>query len=169
MNFGLTVMKPARLSWLNSTRGTIANQCRVIPKELRAKYPKGGITVSLSDHTSEVYTPPPPPPYTAFSGQAVSLGGAKPVVTTEKPKTNVKFPVDEGKKKTTVQIRLHNGEKQTLEVNLDTRVQAIHEYVRKISGLAKFDLISGFPPVPLKLERTVTELGLEDSTLIQKA
>jgi hypothetical protein len=153
-------------------KGYSSSLCRVIPKELRAKYPKGGITVSLSDHTSEVYTPPPPPPpppYTAFSGQAVSFGGAKPVVTTEKPKANVKFPVDESKKKTSIQIRFHNGDKQTIEVNLDTRVQAIFDYVRKVSGLAKFDLVSGFPPTPLKMERTVTEMGLEDSTIIQKA
>lgn len=35
--------------------------------------------------------------------------------------------------------------------------------------MGKFDLISGFPPAPLRLDRTVEELGLEESTIIQKA
>ena len=45
----------------------------MIPKQLRKKYPNGGLSVSLSDKTSEKYTPPPPPPYVAFSGSGTSL------------------------------------------------------------------------------------------------
>lgn len=44
-----------------------------IPKRLREKYPKGGLSVSLSDKRTEKYTPPPPPPYVAFSGSGTSL------------------------------------------------------------------------------------------------
>lgn len=106
----------------------------------------------------------------------MSLGGGNRPVAVEKPKVNSKFPVDDRKKKTIVQIRFHSGDKQSIEVNLDTRVQAIHDYVKKynrgycrVSGVGKFDLISGFPPAPLRLDRTVEELGLEESTIIQKA
>lgn len=44
-----------------------------IPPELRAKYPKGELSVSLSDKTEEKYVPPPPPAYVEFSGKGVSL------------------------------------------------------------------------------------------------
>ena len=44
-----------------------------IPPELRQKYPKGELSVSLSDKTEEDYVPPPPPAYVEFSGQGVSL------------------------------------------------------------------------------------------------
>jgi hypothetical protein len=47
----------------------------LIPKQLRVKYPKGGLSVSLSDKTQEKYVPPPPPAYIAFSGSGTSLGG----------------------------------------------------------------------------------------------
>ncbi len=43
---------------------------------MRKKYPKGGLSVSLSDKTGEKYVPPPPPAYIAFSGQGSSLGGS---------------------------------------------------------------------------------------------
>ncbi len=48
----------------------------MIPKELRKKYPKGGLSVSLSDKTQDKYVPPPPPPYIAFGGEGTSLGGS---------------------------------------------------------------------------------------------
>jgi UBX domain-containing protein 1 len=44
-----------------------------IPPELRKKYPKGELSVSLSDKTSEKFVPPPPPAYVEFSGQGVSF------------------------------------------------------------------------------------------------
>ena len=38
-----------------------------VPKELRAKYPKG-LNVAIDDKTADTYVPPPPPSYVAFSG-----------------------------------------------------------------------------------------------------
>jgi hypothetical protein len=34
-----------------------------IPTELRKKYPKGDLSISISDKTSEKYVLPPPPAY----------------------------------------------------------------------------------------------------------
>ena len=48
-----------------------------IPPQLRKKYPKGELSVSLSDKTEEEYVPPPPPAYVEFSGQGVSLSEPK--------------------------------------------------------------------------------------------
>ena len=44
-----------------------------IPAELKKKYPKGQLSISLSDKTKEKYVPPPPPAYVEFSGQGVSF------------------------------------------------------------------------------------------------
>lgn len=49
----------------------------------------------------------------------------------EKPKAVGTFPVDNNKKKTVVQVRLHNGDKQTIEVNIDTKLQALWDYIKK--------------------------------------
>jgi UBX domain-containing protein 1 len=45
----------------------------LIPSELRKKYPKGELSISLSDKTGEKFVPPPPPAYIEFSGEGVSL------------------------------------------------------------------------------------------------
>ena len=34
-----------------------------IPNELRKKYPKGDLSISISDKTGDKYVPPPPPAY----------------------------------------------------------------------------------------------------------
>jgi len=44
-----------------------------IPNELRKKYPKGDLSISISDKTGDKYVPPPPPAYVQFSGNGVSL------------------------------------------------------------------------------------------------
>ncbi len=56
------------------------NNSSKIPPQLHARNQKGKLTISLSDHTSEVYTPPPPPPYVAFKGTSVNLGGGTKLV-----------------------------------------------------------------------------------------
>ena len=48
-----------------------------IPAELKKKYPKGQLSISLSDKTKEKYVPPPPPAYVEFSGQGVSFSEPK--------------------------------------------------------------------------------------------
>lgn len=50
--------------WINLIKGIIFFIFkRSIPRDLRKKYPKGGLSVSLSDKTSDKYIPPPPPAY----------------------------------------------------------------------------------------------------------
>jgi hypothetical protein len=99
-------------------------------------------------YRTEKYVPPPPPPYIAFSGQGVSLGGAsqpEPLTqvdpaTVEKPKVigeinthelNSCFQVDPSKPKTNIQIRLYTGKVLRIEVNLNTKVSTLYDYVFK--------------------------------------
>lgn len=100
-----------------------------VPKELRKKYPNG-LNVGLEDKRAEVWRPPTPPKYIAFSGKGVSMeGGAKIDATGMIDLNAEKPPVDESKPKTTVQIRLHNGQKIILVINLDAMVVTIFDYV----------------------------------------
>lgn len=67
-----------------------------------------------------------------------------------------------------MQVRLLNGQKITVEANLDTRVQDIFNHVATVSGTNHFELFGGFPPKQLSMEITVEQGDLADSTLIQK-
>jgi UBX domain-containing protein 1 len=142
----------------------------LIPNQLRQKYPKGGLSISLADHTSEKYTPPPPPPYVAFSGGGVSLGGessSKPKAVKKKGE-NFMLEPDRQREITTMQVRLADGQRIPLEANLDTSLHDIYNHIATISGTPHFDLFGGFPPKALDLDSTVEKSDLADSTLIQK-
>ena len=101
-----------------------------VPKSIQNKY-KGGLTVSLNDKRQSEYVPPPPPPYIAFSGQSHSLGGGSSQAVNAKPDLSRKFPVNPNKPKTSINLRYHNGDKQVIEVNLDTPIGQIYNYVRE--------------------------------------
>ena len=114
-----------------------------IPKQLRKKYPKGGLSVSLSDKTEETYTPPPPPPYTAFSGSGVSFEdpGVKKPTTFGKKKgfqENFFLEPDRSRDITTMQVRLADGQRIPLEANLDTRLQDVFNHIATVSGVSNF-------------------------------
>ncbi len=172
-NFKTTTIHKTKSSWTNSTKGIFWLISRLIPKQLRAKYPKGGLSVSLSDKTKEKYTPPPPPPYVAFSGQGTSLGGSsntQPNKFAKKSKACQNFILepDRTREVTAIRARLLNGQTITLEANLNTSVQDIYNHIATVSGVSNFELAEGFPPKPVNLSLTVEEADLQGATLIQK-
>ena len=99
-----------------------------VPRELREKYGAKGTNVGLEDKRQEQYEPPPPPKYTAYAGEATSMGGSTGVGLTVDKSTG-KPVVDEGKPKTRVRIRFHNGEQEVVDFNTDHTVGDIHSYV----------------------------------------
>jgi len=142
-----------------------------VPAELHAQF-KGELDVDLEDKRSEEYKEPPAPKYIAYSGQGTSLGGA-PTSTGVPTEHNVKAEppkVDKSKPTTRIQIRLHDGKTQEIEVNLNTKVSEIFDYVWCLAPVSgEFQLIAGFPPQPITdVNRTVEEAGLEDSKVTQK-
>ena len=145
---------------------------RLIPKALRLKYPKGGLSVSLSDKTKEKFTPPPPPPYVAFSGQGTSLGGpsntqANKFAKKSKACENFILEPDRNREVTAIRARLMNGQTITLEANLTTSMQDIHNHIATVSGVSNFELAEGFPPKTINLSLTVEQADLHGATLIQ--
>lgn len=142
-----------------------------IPAELRKKYPKGELSISLSDKTGEKYVPPPPPAYVEFSGSGFSL--SDPVKETKfakkgkAPETFILEP-NRNREVTTMRVRLSNGQAIMVEANLDTSLTDVYNHVATVSGLSNFTLIGGFPPKPLDLKSTVEASDLADATLIQK-
>lgn len=78
--------------------------------------------------------------------------------------------VDLTRSTTSVQLRLHNGQRKTLTMNLTTRIAEIYEYAMVGAPVdGSFELLHGYPLVALKdLTLTVQEAGVAGSALTQR-
>ena len=76
--------------------------------------------------------------------------------------TGGKPVVDESKPKTQIQFRFHNGQRATLDVNHDHKVQDLHNYIAVVAPVdGNYQLINGFPPKPLNdPDATIEGAGL---------
>lgn len=142
-----------------------------VPAEIRQQYPKG-LGVALADKREEDYVPPPPPKYISFSGDGAKMG--EEVKSTggaiNLEATGGKPVVDESKPKTQIQFRFHNGQRATLDVNHDHKVQDLHNYLKIVAPVeGDYQLINGFPPKPLQNpSATIQEAGLIKASITQK-
>ena len=68
-----------------------------------------------------------------------------------------------------MRVRLSNGQTITIEANLDTPLQEVHNHIATLSGVSNFELAEGFPPKSLNLSSTVQDSDLSGATLIQKS
>ena len=67
-----------------------------------------------------------------------------------------------------MRVRLKDGTTITMEANLDSSLEDVHNHIATVSGISSFELIGGYPPKPLNLQSTVEKSDLADGTLIQK-
>jgi UBX domain-containing protein 1 len=155
----------------------------VVPKELQSDdQMEGDRTVGLIDkrhleHEADDSAPAPPP--ASFTGEGQSLGGSLPAVSggvvsppSEGQAQATSEPmVDEGKPVTMIQVRLLNGKRLRVKINVDATVGDLVLFVNASgdAGQEDYVLSAGFPPKILEdLEKTVGEVGLQGSQVIQK-
>ena len=79
--------------------------------------------------------------------------------------------VDLSKPHCFISIRMFNGTVIKTEFNSDKKLRDVYSFVKKMenSKIIDFILLDGFPPKPLnELDKTIKELGIENSMLTQK-
>jgi UBX domain-containing protein 1 len=122
----------------------------------------GNISVGLVDKRKEEYVES----FQSFSGAGATLGNSAAVTGSTVDPSNLPEaqPLDESRPTTSIQVRLPNGKRKVLKVNLDVPVLQLAALVVPLleDGLCSFQLVSGFPPKPLEdFEATVEAAGLK--------
>lgn len=151
-----------------------------LPPELAAAKGGADAEVRLEDHRAEEWVAPVPPPYVAFGGTGTSLGGGSAasmqpsgaVVRGGGGGAAVARLVDPTQPVTMLQVKLLDGRKEKIQINLghtvgdlQMRVLALHGH-----GGAPFVLAAGFPPKPLSdPHATIDAAGLKGSAVTQQA
>ncbi|KAG7393134.1 NSFL1 cofactor p47 [Phytophthora pseudosyringae] len=145
-----------------------------VPQELEGENRSEQVEISLVDKRQEDYVAPPPPAYTAFSGEGQSMGSASyaaeaviqgAAVPAERP------VVDDKKPTTTLQLRLHNGQRLRETLNLDHTIRDLHAIIQLNDAAAQpYTLLAGFPPRPVStdLAQTIEQAGLKGAAVTQK-
>lgn len=130
------------------------------------------IEVNLSDKRTEDYVPPP---YRAFGGAGSAVGGgaaapASAVVSAGSASGAGAIPVDESKPTATIQVKLVDGRKERVVLNLSHTVADLQAKVASFKATTKgFVLLAGFPPKPLADPRATLEAaGLKSAAVTQK-
>lgn len=135
------------------------------PRELAEQ---GDVKIGLVDKRSEEYVET----FRSFSGAGTALGasGAVSEDGVIDPSTLLEStPVDEGQPVTSVQVRLMNGTRRVLRMNLSSTVAQLAAHLREDSA-QPFRLVSGFPPKPItNVTQTIEEAGLKGAQVVQKA
>jgi len=139
----------------------------VVPRELQALAgPGADVDVELIQKKSEEYKPPPKPAIVAFTGAGQALGGhiAGTRVTAKQIIVNESTPV------TTLQIRLHDGQRLVLKVNHTHTVGDIRAHIEFAHSTGKgFELRTTFPPKVLSEDFvTVKDAGLLNAAIVQR-
>ena len=125
------------------------------PRELTEENDGGEVVVGLVDKRKEDYVEE----FRSFSGQGTSLGSA--TTNTDASATDVfdaatltaqpAPTVNSDAPTTAIQVRLSNGQRRVVRLNLDMTVQHLAAHAAHAAGDSSlsFRLVSGFPPKPL--------------------
>uniref|UniRef100_A0AAV1U9Y1 UBX domain-containing protein n=1 Tax=Peronospora matthiolae TaxID=2874970 RepID=A0AAV1U9Y1_9STRA len=146
-----------------------------VPHELEGVNRNEPVEISLVDKREEEYVAPRLPAYTAFSGEGQVMGsrtyGAEAVVQGEEVQTAERPVVDDKKPTTTLQLRLHNGQRLRETLNLDHTLRDLHAIIQlNDAGAQAYTLLAGFPPRPVStdLDQTIEQAGLKGAAITQK-
>ena len=95
----------------------------------------------------------------------------KTVVVNKKEEKFDENVVDLNKPHCFISVRMYNGTVIRTEFNSDKKLRDVYSFVKKMgkSNIIDFILLDGFPPKPLtEFDKTIKELGIENSMLTQK-
>jgi UBX domain-containing protein 1 len=131
------------------------------PAELMSEGENGNVTVGLVDKRSQEYEEQ----FRSFSGVGATLGSshAAAVVGSTVDPSTLEDPseVDASRPTTSIQVRLANGQRKVIKINLDATVLQLVSHLKSVVD-APFQLVAGFPPKPLEdFSATVEAAGLQ--------
>ena len=146
----------------------------MIPPELSA----GGqnVNVGLIDKRNQDYDAQQQQQQSSFSGTGNALGSTTidatgdGVVTLTSNTSSSSPELDASRPQTRIMLRLANGSRKVLQVNLDWPLSAILSLMSDDEPSdQRFTLSSGFPPTILtNYTQTIEEAGLKNAQIIQK-
>jgi UBX domain-containing protein 1 len=130
------------------------------------------VNIALDDKSQQEYVAPA---YTAFSGGGNTMVSADTntdgiVASAASDETAVAPVVDESKPTGAIQVRLIDGKKMVVKLNLSHTVADLVAYINANGGnSAPYFLAAGFPPKKLTdFARTIEEEGLKGGVVTQK-
>jgi UBX domain-containing protein 1 len=151
-----------------------------IPAELIAMAKAKGVSpkdmdVEIEDNRQAAgdYVKPPEPAYRAYGGEGSSVGAVAPPPSTaifSSAGARTATPLDAAAPKTTLQVKLANGKRAIIELNLTHTVADLVARVASegATGGKAFLLKTGYPPKPLDtLTETIEGAGLKNASVLQ--
>lgn len=143
------------------------------PRELIPEEGGGGdVTVGLVDKRTEDYVET----FRSFSGTGATLGASSSSTTaggTFDPATLSSPPpaIDTGRPATSIAVRLLNGKRHVVKLNLDATVNDLAAHLVPHAESNSFRMVTGFPPKPLTdPSSTIEAAGLKGAQVsMQKA
>lgn len=165
----------------------------MIPRELSAETSQEGggnpdVMVGLVDKRGEEYDPErhgkqggggggsaEGSGFQSFSGEGQSLAGSATATSSSSggiiDPTNATTPqaLDASKPSTSIAIRLLNGKRLVVKVNLDSPVSELGQHIGSQAGMDPYVLTSGYPPARIEdLGKNVEEAGLKGAQVVLK-
>jgi UBX domain-containing protein 1 len=129
------------------------------PAELVDPGVDASVTVGLIDKRREEYVEE----FQSFSGEGATLGAVVSGNTVDPASLPAAIPVDPARPSTSIQVRLPNGQRKVIKIQLDATVLQLAAHIKPlVEDSAPFRLVSGFPPKPLEdFAATVEAAGLK--------
>ncbi|KAL7427278.1 hypothetical protein ACHAXM_000780 [Skeletonema potamos] len=165
----------------------------LIPRELRedAEGSGGEVMVGLVDKRGEEYDADrhgqrngggggggnSAPAFQSFSGEGQSLVDSSSASSAAAPSGGVidpntvsaPPPLDDSKPSTSIAIRLLNGKRLVVKINLESPVSELGQHIGSQAGGDSYVLTSGYPPAVIDdLSKSVEEAGLKGAQVVLK-
>lgn len=160
----------------------------LIPRELQEEAQGGEVMVGLVDKRGEEYdadrhgqtgggSAGGAPGFQSFSGEGQSLVDSSSAAAVASsggvidPSTVSSSPpaLDDSKPSTSIAVRLLNGKRLVVKINLDAPVSDLGQHIGSQAGEDSYVLTSGYPPAVIDdLTKSVEEAGLKGAQVVLK-